>query len=140
MKMTVSEIQNRHSILITIGGLTLPRKVSYAIAKNLVELEKELKIVLSQKEDIANNYALKDEEDKFILSDDGKNYTFESSEKKKKYISELEELIDTEIEVDIMTFDVSELDKCEDDRYNILTPVQEASLSWMMHGGDTDGH
>lgn len=133
MKMTVSEIQNRHSILITIGGLTLPRKISYAIAKNLVKLEKELKIVLAQKEDIANNYALKDEEDKFILSDDGKNYTFESSDKKKEYISELEELLDTEIEVDIMTFDVSELDKCEDsDRYNILTPVQEASLSWMI--------
>ena len=133
MKMTVSEIQNRHSILITIGGLTLPRKISYAIAKNLVKLEKELKIVLAQKEDIANNYALKDEEDKFVLSDDGKNYTFESSDKKKEYISELEELLDTEIEVDIMTFDVSELDKCEDsDRYNILTPVQEASLSWMI--------
>lgn len=133
MKMTVSEIQNRHSILITIGGLTLPRKISYAIAKNLVKLEKELKIVLAQKEDIANNYALKDEEDKFILSEDGKNYTFESSDKKKEYISELEELLDTEIEVDIMTFDVSELDKCEEsDRYNILTPVQEASLSWMI--------
>lgn len=131
MKMTYSELTERHTVLLTVGKLTLPRKVSVAISRNIVKLENELKIYSEQDKDIAERYAAKDEKGEFVLENNA--FTFESMEKKGLFISERKELGETGIEIDILTFKASELDRCEEvERYDILTPVQEASLAWMI--------
>ncbi len=129
--MTYSELTERHTVLLAVGKLTLPRKVSVAISRNIVKLENELKIYSEQDKDIAERYAAKDEKGEFVLENNA--FTFESMEKKGLFISERKELGETGIEIDILTFKASELDRCEEvERYDILTPVQEASLAWMI--------
>ncbi len=129
--MTYEELLTRNSQLMEIGKLTLPRKVSYAIARNLVSMEAEVKIYLNQIRDIAERYVVKNENGEFKLDDSGK-YVFASDEDKQNYEQELKELGETSVDFKLFSFDVKELDKCEtSDRFDILTPIQEGWLYWM---------
>lgn len=139
MKMKLKDITNRHNLLLKIGHLTLPRKVSTAIARNLVKLEKETELYNKQRLDIANRYAKKDDKGDFILTKDENvsSYTFENKENEVAFRAEVKDLNETEIDVDIMKFDAAELERCEMvERYDFLTPVQEASIEWMIDYGE----
>lgn len=131
MKLNYQEMAVKHAVLMKIGDLTLPRKVSVAIARNLVLFENEFKLLDEQKKDIANRYADKDENGNFIVNDN--KYTFKSDVDKEDFTREIKELNEVEIDLDIMMFNEDELGYCEkNDRYDILTPVQEAALEWMI--------
>ena len=80
-----------------------------------------------QRADIADRYAKKDENGQFVTEQvgDNINYTFESDEKLEAYKDEINDLNETEVDVDIMMFKDTELDKCENERYSMLTAVQE---------------
>ena len=134
MKMKYSEIIINRSILLEIGKLVLPRKVSVAIARNLTRLDKEMKIYGEQENDIASRYAKKDEDGKLIFKGaKGNELEFEAPDDEKSFRAEKKELNDTEVEIEIMKFKSTELDRCEQvERYDILTPLQEASLEWMI--------
>lgn len=139
MNMTYAEIMNRHDLLLKIGHLTLPRKVSAAIARNLVKLEKEFELYNKQRLDIANRYAKKDEEGEFILTavGDKSAYTFNDTKDEVAFRTEAKDLDETEIDVDIMKFDAAEMERCEMvERYDFITPVQEAALGWMINYGE----
>lgn len=131
MKFNYQEMAMKHAVLMKIGELTLPRKVSVAVARNLIMFEKEFKLSDEQKKDIAQRYADKDEKGEFIVEDN--QYTFKTQEDREAFTREIKELNEVEIDLDIMTFEADELEKCEKiDRYDILTPVQEASIGWMI--------
>lgn len=138
MKMKYSEIIVNRSVLMEIGKFILPRKVSVAIARNLTRLDKEMKLYGEQENDIASRYAKKDEDGKIIFKGEKKNeLEFETTENLKSFQSEKKELNETEVEIEIMKFKSSELDRCEEvDRYKILTPVQEAAIGWMIDYDD----
>lgn len=132
--MKYSEIIVNRRVLMEIGKFILPRKVSVAIARNLTRLDKEMKLYGEQENDIASRYAKKDEDGKIIFKGEKKNeLEFETTENLKRFQSEKKELNETEVEIEIMKFKSSELDRCEEvDRYQILTPVQEAAIEWMI--------
>ena len=131
MRLNYQEMAVKHAVLMKIGELTLPRKVSVAVARNLILFEKEFKLMDDQKKDIADRYADKDKNGNFIVTEN--QYTFKTDADKEDFTREIKELNDVEIDLDIMTFEADELEKCEKiDRYDILTPVQEASIGWMI--------
>lgn len=133
MKMKYEKIMDRYKVLLAVGKLALPRPVSTAIARNMVNLEKEVSFILQQKRDIANRFAKKDEKEQFVLDETQQNYVFDSEEDKNNFLRELQELEACEVEVDIMKFNINDLQSCDTtDRYDILTPIQEASLNWMI--------
>lgn len=135
MKMTYTELKNRHSNLILIGKMTLPRKVSVAIARNIVKFEKELDVYTKQRNDIADRYAKKDEAGNYITDND--NFTFDTEDDKTVFLQEMKELNETEIDVQVMVFKASDLDRCDEvERYAILSPVQEAAIEWMIDYGE----
>lgn len=135
MKMTYAELKNRHSNLIVIGKLTLPRKVSVAIARNIVKFEKELDVYTKQRNDIADRYAKKDEAGNYITDKD--NFTFDTEENKTVFLQEMKELNETELDVPVMVFKATELDRCDEvERYAILSPIQEAAIEWMIDYGE----
>lgn len=132
MELTYELVMARHAQLMNIGKeMKLPRKVSAVIARNILKLEDELKEINKQREEIAQQYAQKGEDGKFIV--DGNQYTFEDDEKKLAFLRENNELNHVKVEVNITKINRTDLDKCEEDeRYDILTPVQEAALDWMI--------
>lgn len=137
MKLSYTQIRNRHGALVSIGNLKLPRKVCVAIARNITALEKEIAEYQKQKNDIAVRYAAKDASGKFVLDDSKKNFTFSSVSDYDGFIQEVSDLDETEINVEIMKFNESELEQCDNsERYDILTPTQEALIEWMIDYGN----
>ena len=130
--MKFSEIMIKKQSMADVLDLILPRKVSVAIARNLTTINKEIELYNQQREDIAERYAKKDEKGNYVLN--GNNYTFANDKDRQSFIEEVSELNDTDIDINIFKFNVSELDRCdESDRYNIITPSQEVSLGWMIN-------
>lgn len=132
---TYEKILNMHMELKKISECILPRKMSYAISRNLQALQKEADVFEAQKKDIADRYALKDEAGQFVLKYAGNigMYQFEDGEKNAAFNKELSELRATEVEIDVFVFSAEEIDQCyESDNYAILTPAQEAGIAWMI--------
>ena len=139
MKITYEDILNRHAVLIKIGGKVLPRKATHAIARNIQKLEKEVEFHRKQYGDIADRYAAKDDDGNFVLDAKKEKHTFASEEDAASFRLEAKELIETEVDLDIMKFKSSELDKCdENDRYDILSPLEEAAIEWMIDYGEKE--
>lgn len=107
MKLTNRKILNDSNFL---GGLIhkqLPIKVSYAIAKNVSKIEKELEIYNKERQKLLDKYCVKDEKGNLVI-DESNNYSIEE-----EYIDicnkELNELLDIEVDIDIHKFNESDL-------------------------------
>ena len=120
MRLNYQEMAVKHAVLMKIGELTLPRKVSVAVARNLILFEKEFKLMDDQKKDIADRYADKDKNGNFIVTEN--QYTFKTDADKEDFTREIKELNDVEIDLDIMTFEADELEKCEKIGHSAYSP------------------
>lgn len=130
MRIKFKDITQNYESLKSVVDKVLPRKASMAIARNVVSLEAELKFYMQQKLDIAKRFAVCQNGEPVV---DNGNYTFSSDEDKKSFIEEINQLNESEIDVDIMVFDASELDRCDEvSKYDSITPREEASLNWMI--------
>lgn len=106
MKMTNRDMQGKVQTLSTLANKQLPVKVSYALAKNINTLNKELKIFEEEKMKIIKAYAVKNEHGEPKIKDN-KFVFIEGKEEEcdKKY----NELLDIEVEFDVRTVDINEL-------------------------------
>lgn len=131
MKMKLAEVKRYLDVLRHFIDKMLPRKVTTAIARNVGKLEKEVEFFEKQRFDIINRYAVKDEDGTFVIEDD--KYTFASKEDEKAFLEELEQLGSTEVEVELMKFHASELERCDIvERYAVITPREELALEFMI--------
>lgn len=106
MKITNRELQSKVQVLGMLSNKQLPVKVSYAIAKNINSINKELKIFETEKMKIIKNYAIKDEHGEPKIKDN-KFVFIEGKEEEcdKKY----NELLDIEVEFIVREVNVNEL-------------------------------
>ena len=108
MKLTNKQIVNDSMILMEISRKELPIKVSYALAKNISKIEKELEIYNSQRQKLIDKYCVKDE--------NGENKVDENNQLKiqeeylKDWGRDIKELQNIELEIDIHKFKINELD------------------------------
>lgn len=129
MNMKLGEIQGRLQAILNIAEKKFPAKVSYAIMKNEKVLESEYKDLDQQRIKICEAYAEKDSDGKAIVKD-GK-YVF-SENNQVVCDKEYKELMDEEIEVDIHTIDVMELNKCDENgRYDVPTAADYMAMDFM---------
>ena len=107
MKITNREIQSKVQILQTITQRQLPVKASYAIAKNITTINRELKVFESEKMKIINEYALKDESGNPKVE----NNSYKIIEgKEEECNSKINELLDIEAEIEIRTFNIDSIE------------------------------
>lgn len=138
MKMKYLEIERRHAVLMDAGKLVLPRKAAVAISRNIVKMESELEFYRKQLTDIFGRYAEKDDNGNIAVDKNG-NVKFPDMDANIECVKEKRDLDNTEVKIEIMKFKASELDRCEQvERYDILTPLQEAALAWMIDYEDAE--
>ena len=124
MKLTNKKISNDSLLLMEIARKELPIKVSYAIAKNIAKIEKELEIYNSERQKILDKYCVKDE--------NGKNKVDENNQLKiqEKYLKDWEkdikELQNIDIEIDIHKFKLEELNEYK------MTPSELIAIDYMI--------
>lgn len=108
MKLTNKKIVNDSMILMEVSRKELPVKVSYALAKNISKIEKELQIYNSERQKLLDKYCVKDE--------NGENKVDENNQLKiqeeylKDWERDIKELQNIELEIDIHKFKINELD------------------------------
>lgn len=124
MNLTNKKIVNDSLILMDVARKELPIKVSYALAKNIAKIEKELEIYNSERQKLLDKYCVKDE--------NGKNKVDENNQLKieeeylKDWEKDIKELQNIEVEMDIHKFKLEELNG-----YN-MTPSELIAIDYMI--------
>jgi len=106
MKLSNERIVNDANVLGAISQKNLPIKVSYAIAKNIVKIEAEIKVYNKERQKLIDKYSVKDEEGKPLIEDNNIRIAHEYIE---DWNQDIKELLDIENEVDIHKFHIDEL-------------------------------
>lgn len=106
MEITNRELLNKVQVLSVLSNKQLPVKVSYALAKNINSINKELKIYEEEKLKIAKECSLKDESGNPKI--DNNQYVL-IEDKKEVFSEQVNELLDIEIDLPIRQVNVNEL-------------------------------
>ncbi|KGJ48069.1 hypothetical protein KD33_16730 [Clostridium sp. NCR] len=124
MKLTNKQIVNDSMILMEISRKELPIKVSYALAKNIAKIEKELEIYNSERQKLLDKYCIKDENGRNKI--DENNQLKIQEEHLKDWEIDIKELQNIELEIDIHKFKIDELNG-----YN-MAPSELMAIDYMI--------
>ena len=124
MKLTNKKILKDAMTIGAISNKELPIKVSYAIAKNISKLEKELQIYNQEREKLIEKYSVKDDDNKTII--DENNQIKIQDEYLYAWNKDIKELQEIEVEIDMHKFKLEELNG-----YNI-TPAELMAIDYMI--------
>ena len=125
MKLTNRKIVNDANLLGNLTHKQLPIKVSYAIAKNISKIEKELEIYNKERQKLIDKYCLKDEEGNLI---DENNQFKIADGNLEAWNKDMNELLDIEIDINIHKFS-------KDDLFNSncnITPAELMLIDFMI--------
>lgn len=127
MKLANRKIVNDANFL---GALThkkgLSIKVSYALAKNISKIEKELDIYNKERQKLIDKYCVKDEEGNNVI--DENNQLIIADENMTDWNNAINELLDIEIDIDIHKFNECDLLNSNCD----LTPSEIMLIDYMI--------
>lgn len=138
MRMKEKEVRERCIGLMSLRDLSLPARMSFAIAHNLEVLEKEAGKVEEERQRLCREYAKKDDDGNPVIVSsviDGKETQEYSvtNENKKLLMEELNEVMETEVDIDIRTVKTDVVEQCDaSERYHILTAAQLMAVSFML--------
>lgn len=107
MKLTNRKILNDANFLGALTNKQLPIKVSYAIAKNVSKIEKELEIYNKERQKLVYQYCIKDEKGNNKI--DENNQLKIADENLDDWNKAINELLDIEINIDIHKFNKNDL-------------------------------
>ena len=125
MKLTNRKIVNDANLLGNLTHKQLPIKVSYAIAKNISKIEKELEIYNKERQKLIDKYCLKDEEGNLI---DENNQFKIADGNLEAWNKDMNELLEIEIDINIHKFS-------KDDLFNSncnITPAELMLIDYMI--------
>lgn len=106
IKITNRELESKVNTLRKLSNMKLPVKISYAIAKNIKEIDKELNIFLEEKMKLIKEYALKDEYGNPKVENN--QYIFPDG-KEEECNSKYAELLDIEVELNLREVNANDL-------------------------------
>ena len=107
MKLTNRKIVNDANFLGALTHKQLPIKVSYAIAKNISKIERELEIYNKERQKLIDKYCVKDEEGNNVI--DENNQLKIADEHLEAWSKDINELLDIEVDINIHKFNVNDL-------------------------------
>ena len=127
MKITNRKIVNDANFLGALVHKTgLPIKISYALAKNISKIERELEIYNKERQKLIDKYCVKDEEGKAIV--DENNQLKIADEYLESWGKDINELLDIEIDINIHKFSEEDLLNSNCD----LTPSEIMLIDYMI--------
>lgn len=129
MKMTLNEVLENHKNLLEISGKKLPVRFSYAVSKNLKKLGDEVRLIQEEQSKLAKEYCEKDEEGKPKQNDKGFLIFGDNAE---KFIIKYNEYQKMKMEVEVYKISYAEIERTEEDRYDILSPAELAGIGFMI--------
>lgn len=126
------KISNRQLIKIFNGIASvkrkqLPVKIGFAINKNISAMEGAAEAYTAEQRKILDKYCEKDEFGQFRT--DGDEYVLTD---RKTYGEEMNELLGIENEIQIHTVNLDEIEKCDSEKFDALTPDELSLMEFMI--------
>lgn len=138
MKMKEREVKERFLELQSVESLTLPSKLSFAIAYNLGKFQRESERIEKERKKLCEQYAEKDKNGNPVMVNSVINgikmQEYKMTEENKKLLNEeYNELLDMEVDIEIRTAKQELIERCEEvERYSIPSVSQLSALSFML--------
>lgn len=127
MRITNRRIVNDANFLGALVHKTgLSIKVSYALAKNISKIERELDIYNKERQKLIDKYCIKDEEGNNVI--DENNQLKIADKHLDAWSKDINELLDIEIDIDIHKFNKDDLLNSNCD----LTPAELMLIDYMI--------
>lgn len=135
--MLIKKIREFNNGLAGLYNKNLPFKVSYVVQKNRENISMAIKLAAEKQDDLINKYGQKDEDGNFVPSKDENGAPVEGTisvakENITEFVSEMSSLENEDVEIEIMTITMEELEKCDNDRYDTLSPKDMETLMLMI--------
>lgn len=127
MKISNSQLVKIFNGIGKVREKKLPIKVGFAINKNMDALESVARAYEVERSKILDKYCKKDESGQ--LKTDGSEYVITDKE---SYAEEINELLNIENDIQVHTVTIDEIEKCDSDRYDPLSPNELAVLEFMI--------
>lgn len=118
------KLVNSVGVLSKLNNMDLNIKVSYAIAKNINKIEKELEVYNKEKAKLIDKYGEKDEEGKLKTDEYGNINVID----KENWNKEFKELLEIENEIDLHKINEEDLFKCHNAN---ITPGELILVDYM---------
>lgn len=138
MKMTLKKAMEHFNGLNVVGNGAYPISLSYAVSYNLEVLSEELKKYEQARIKLCEQYANKNEDGTPMKMTENVNGVTQSvydisDENRKLLEKEMEELLETEVDLNIRTVKMEVLSRCEEnERYDIPSVAAVNQLMFML--------
>lgn len=109
MKIKNEVLLNSVQVLRKLNAAELPVKLSYKLAKNIKNIEKELALYEEEKQKLIAKYGEKDEAGKIKQNDDGTINILDTE----KWNNDIKELLAIETDISIEKINIDELGKSD---------------------------
>lgn len=123
IKLTNKELLEKVPVLNELGARRLPVKVSYAIAKNMDKVERELKIYNVERKKLIDEYCLRNQDGNLKITDG--NYDIDPN-RINEFNNAIDDLQNIEVEFDVHKFNICLLEGFE------MTPNELMQIDFMI--------
>ena len=127
MKISNRQLVRIFNYIGKIREKNLPIKLGFAINKNMSAMETVAQAYDSERSKILAKYAEKDENGQYKT--DGEEYVLTDKE---SYAKEITELLEIENEIQVHTVSVDDLERCDSDKFDSLSPNDLSVLEFMI--------
>lgn len=126
--MKASTIQKTYTELAGIKTKKLPVKMSFILSRNLKKMEEVVSDIDGKRNDLLGLYGEKDDEGQLKVGDNGQVHIVDPD----KFMSELTEVLNADIEITLDKVSMSDVEKCDQDGYDALTVEEVGALEIML--------
>jgi hypothetical protein len=138
MKIKLNEINKKLNGMRMLLTATFPARLSYALAYNIEKFQKETERIEEERIRLCRQYADKDEAGEPIMLDsvlngaEVKQFSMTGGNRE-NFEKEYEELMNSEVEIEIRTVKPEVIERCEDaERYTVPSVEQMMIMSFML--------
>lgn len=126
--MKASTIQKTYTELAGVKAKKLPVKMSFILSRNLKKMEEVVQDIDGKRNDLLGLYGEKDKDGKLNVGDNGQVHIVDPD----KFMSELTEVLNADIEITLDKVSMSDVEKCDQDGYDALTVEEVGALEIML--------
>lgn len=128
--MKASTIQKTYTELAGVKAKKLPVKMSFILSRNLKKMEEVVSDIDGKRNDLLGLYGEKDDDGQLKVGDNGQVKIVDPD----KFMSELTEVLNADIEITMDKVSMSDVEKCDQDGYDALTVEEVGALEIMLEG------
>lgn len=119
--MKIGKARETYDKMQSIATKRMPLKMAFAIQKNAKKIKEIVDFANEKQNEIIERFAKRDDKGNFVPSQDGKGIEIKN-EDGKAFMEEMEELMNTDMEIEFAKISMADIERCDEERFDSLTP------------------